>query len=137
MDASLLTLAVPFGVVSVTDPRFVATVRAIEVELQTPGGGVWRYPGDTFYGGGAWILLTCRLGWYHAIVGNSEAYNACEAWVRAAARPDLTLPEQLTDGSQFPEWAARWIRDGGPPADPLLWSHAEYLLMRQAEGGRT
>lgn len=45
VDGSLLWLAVPFGVVEITDPIFVNTVTRIEQELVVPGSGVRRYLG--------------------------------------------------------------------------------------------
>ena len=42
------------------------------------------------------------------------------------------MPEQVSDRllhpDRFDEWAQRW----GPPADPLLWSNAMYLLASDA-----
>lgn len=135
VDASLLSISIPFGLVPVTDPVFVATVQRIEADLQTGRGGVRRYVGDTFFGGGPWILLTCWLAAYCASAGDRAGYRRCEAWVLDAAGPGFTLPEQVVAEAQFPDWAGKWL-EGGPPADPLLWSHAAYLLMRSRAGFR-
>lgn len=35
-------------------------------------GGVHRFPEDTYYGGGEWLLLSCWLGWYNASVGRGD-----------------------------------------------------------------
>lgn len=128
-DASLLWLGVPFGVVPLDDPRLEATVSVIRRELHRPGGGVYRYRGDTYYGGGEWILLACSLGWHEARTGNLDAVEPIREWVRAQARPNGDLPEQVTDHSQEPEMVAPWLQRWGPVATPLLWSHAMYLIM--------
>lgn len=130
VDASLLTMAIPFELVPVTDPVFASTAQRIADDLQTERGGVCRYVGDTFFGGGPWVLLTCWLGAYYVSVGDLAGYERCERWVLETCGGDLTLPEQVVAEAQFPDWASKWL-EGGPPADPLLWSHAAYLLMRQ------
>lgn len=132
VDASLLTLAVPLGVVDPLDPVMRATARRIEDELVSPGGGVWRYRGDTYYGGGAWLLLTCWLGLYEIEVGDIDAARARAAWVAAQAADDLRMPEQVVGEAQEPAMVRPWVDRWGPPALPLLWSHAMYLLLDDA-----
>ena len=58
VDGSLLWLGVPFGVLPLDDPRIEATVEAVRRELTGPDGGIYRYRGDTYFGGGEWLLLT-------------------------------------------------------------------------------
>jgi len=132
LDASLLWLAVPFGVLDVDDPRITATVEAVRRELAGPGGGLYRYLGDTYYGGGQWLLLTSSLAWHDAIAGNATEATRAQAWVRAQARPDGDLPEQTTEFPQEPGMVASWERRWGPVATPLLWSHAMYLIAEAA-----
>ena len=72
VDASLLWLATPFGLVDADDPHFVDTVRVIEEQL-TFEGGLRRYPTDTYYGSGAWPVLTASLGWHYAVAGDHAA----------------------------------------------------------------
>jgi isomaltose glucohydrolase len=134
VDASLLWLGVPFAVVPPGDPRLEATVAAIRRDLLGAGGGVYRYLGDTYYGGGEWILLACSLGWHDARAGNADAVEAIREWVRAQARPNGDLPEQVTAHAQAPAMVAPWVERWGPVATPLLWSHAMYLLMETAAG---
>ena len=49
----------------------------------------------------------------------------------AQAIPGGDLPEQeptdLNDLNYYEPWVERW----GPPAVPLLWSHANYLILNQ------
>src|SRR5205823_4015978 len=128
LDGSLLWLGVPFGVVPLDDPRIVETVDGIRRELTGPEGGVYRYPGDTYYGGGEWLLLTCSLGWHAALAGDAAALEVSRRWVRAQALENGDLPEQVTGCAQDAEMVEPWVLRWGPVATPLLWSHAMYLL---------
>jgi GH15 family glucan-1,4-alpha-glucosidase len=129
VDGSLLWLAVPFGQVAPEHPAMRATASRIERELVGPGGGVRRYVGDTFYGGGEWVILSAWLGWYRAAVGNLAGAGDSLAWVEAAATADGLLPEQLTDTPQDPAMVRPWVERWGPVATPLLWSHAMHLVL--------
>lgn len=129
VDASLLWLALPFGVVDVDDPRFVETARRVDAELLGPGGGIRRYRGDTFYGGGDWILLTAWSGWAHAAAGRRREALERLAWVESRATDALDLPEQVHDHPQSPDHVAEWVDRWGGVATPLLWSHAMYLVL--------
>lgn len=133
-DGSLLWLGVPFRVLPPDEARIVATVEAVRRQLTGPSGGIYRYPGDTYYGGGEWLLLTSSLAWHDAIAGDVEAARAAQAWVRAQARPNGDLPEQVTSGSQEPAMVEPWVRRWGPVATPLLWSHAMFLIADAAAG---
>ncbi len=130
VDGSMLWLGVPFGVLPPGDPLLEATVEAIRRDLYRPGGGVYRYRGDTYYGGGEWILLACSLGWHEARAGNGDGdvVGAVREWVRSQAQPNGDLPEQVAAHAQTPEMIAPWVERWGPVATPLLWSHAMYLL---------
>lgn len=129
VDASLVWLATPFELVVDDDPVFRRTLARIEDELLVDGG-LLRYRADTFYGGGAWTLLTAGLAWHHARAGRVEGARALLAWVDAQRRPGGGLPEQVpvaTTDSWFLDW---WTRRWGPSAAPLLWSHAMVVLAR-------
>ncbi|MGO4271570.1 glycoside hydrolase family 15 protein, partial [Paenibacillus sp. TAF58] len=127
VDASLLWLAVPFGVCEVNDPIMLKTVQAIEADLKHKG--IQRYVEDRYYGGGEWMLLTAWYGWYQAELGNREEAQRCLDWVMSKADKLGRLPEQvaesLRDPSSYPEWVAKW----GEPAIPLLWSQAMFLVL--------
>jgi GH15 family glucan-1,4-alpha-glucosidase len=135
LDGSLLWLGVPFEVLPLEDPRIEATVEGIRRELRRPNGGVYRYPSDTYYGGGEWILLACSLAWHDIQAGNVDAVASVRDWVRAQARANGDLPEQVCDHAQSPEMVAPWVARWGPVATPLLWSHAMYLIMEAAAAG--
>jgi isomaltose glucohydrolase len=123
LDASLLALAAPLGVV----PLDRIPLGEIERLLVSPGGGVHRHLDDTYYGGGEWLLLTALLGLVRFEAGDREAAQACLDWVAAHATPDGGLPEQSQDHLLAPEEYGPWVQRWGPPPSPLLWSHAMYL----------
>jgi GH15 family glucan-1,4-alpha-glucosidase len=132
VDASLLWCTVPFGLYEPNDPIMRATAEAVRTDLRGGTGGIYRYVGDTYYGGGEWILLTAWLGWYDAIDGNADGVAKARAWIRSAATATLELPEQTINGVQDPGMVDSWVKRWGPVATPLLWSHAMYLIMSAA-----
>jgi GH15 family glucan-1,4-alpha-glucosidase len=112
-----------------------ATVERIVVDL-CRGGGAHRYAADTYYGGGEWILLTAWLGWHYAERGERERAEALLGWVESQAGTDGTLPEQVPVHLNDPVFYAPWRKQWGEIADPLLWSHAKYIILRHALGWR-
>jgi isomaltose glucohydrolase len=131
VDGSLLWLSVPFDVTG-DDRRVAATAEAVRNDLGGPGGGLYRFRGDTYYGGGQWLLLTSWLAWHDARCGNAEAAAAEQAWVRAQAAGTGDLPEQVATNAQQPAMVAPWTERWGAVATPLLWSHAMYLIAEAA-----
>jgi GH15 family glucan-1,4-alpha-glucosidase len=132
VDASLLWIAVPYGLLEPDDPAFAATLRRIEAELVSEDGGVHRYRADTFYGGGEWLLLTAALGRVYlrrGALGDRERADRCLRWIEAQAGPDGSLPEQVATRAIHPERIDEWRRLWGESASPLLWSHATYLAL--------
>ena len=105
-----------------------ATVQEIENTL-VRDGGVIRYAQDSYYGAGAWLLLTDWLGWYHQRAGDTEQALKCFAWTEAQRTPQGFLPEQVpvstTDPGKLQEWTENW----GTAASPLLWSHAIHSIL--------
>ena len=137
VDASLLGLAVPYGVVAPEHPLMLKTVEQIESTILREGG-LHRYTEDSYYGGGAWILLTAWLGWYYAELASrvpdlaprlQQKIQTFQSWIEKRAGIDLHLPEQVAENlnapSCYPIWVKRW--DG--IASPLLWSHAKYIIL--------
>ncbi|MFS0919488.1 glycoside hydrolase family 15 protein [Brevibacillus sp. 179-C 1.1 NHS] len=127
VDASLLWLALPYGVVAVDDPLMVRTVQTIEEEL-LQGYGLHRYPADTYYGGGQWLLLSAWLGWYYVNTGRREEAEEIAAWI-ASQRQQSGLPEQVQEHLLSPDHYKAWVERAGQPAVPLLWSHAMFLVL--------
>lgn len=129
VDASLVSLATPFGLIPSDDPVMAATISRIRHELSSPTGGIRRYVGDTYYGGNPWLLLTAWLGWHDALSGEPDAAERARSWVLDHQTAAGTLAEQLLDEPQAPDRVDEWVERWGPIADPLLWSHAKYLLL--------
>jgi GH15 family glucan-1,4-alpha-glucosidase len=71
------------------------------------------------------------VGWARCVVG-LEASTQLD-WIEAQAADDGALPEQSGDRLR-PECYAAWVERWGPPASPLLWSHAMYLILRDVLG---
>jgi GH15 family glucan-1,4-alpha-glucosidase len=132
VDASLLWLSVPFDVLPRDDPRIVATAEAVRRDLAGPGGGIYRYRGDTYFGGGQWLLLTSWLAWHDALAGATSRALAGQDWVRAQALGNGDLPEQVCAHAQDMTMVDPWIDRWGTVATPLLWSHAMYLIAERA-----
>ena len=128
VDSSLLWLSVPFGVVDPLDPLLARTVGVIE-ERVTFEGGLRRYRGDTYFGSGAWPVLTASLGCHHAAAGDAEAACRARDWVEAHFDDEGRLGEQFggerRDEEHYKQWVERW----GPPAADLTWSHAMYVVL--------
>jgi GH15 family glucan-1,4-alpha-glucosidase len=127
VDASLLWLATPFGLVRDEEPVFRRTLECIEERLVSDGG-LLRYPEDTFYGGGAWILVTAWLAWHHARNGRPERASAYLAWIERQRCGDGGLPEQVSVSATDPWFERYWTERWGASARPLLWSHAMTIL---------
>jgi GH15 family glucan-1,4-alpha-glucosidase len=137
VDASLLGLAVPYGVVTPDDPLMLKTVEQIEATILRDGG-VHRYAADTYYGGGAWILLSAWLSWYYAELAKvrpdfaaelRQRINTCQTWIESRAGSGFELPEQVAENLNFPAYYPVWVERWGAIASPLLWSHANYIIM--------
>ena len=129
VDGSLLWLGVPLGIVPVDGRLYATTVGRIRDELYRPEGGVRRYQGDTFYGGGQWILLAASLGWATLTMGDSDLAPQLLAWIEGSANHEGYLPEQVADDAQSPHMLAYWRERWGATATPLLWSHAMHVIL--------
>jgi GH15 family glucan-1,4-alpha-glucosidase len=127
LDASLTACATPFRLVHPDHPEAVAIVGAIEAELAR--GGVHRFPGDSYYGGGEWLPLAGLLGWWYAEVGRTGDARARLEWIAAQATAEGYLPEQVSEHLLLPEARDDWLRRFGEPASPLLWSHAMFVTL--------
>ncbi len=128
VDASVLWLDVPFQVVSPDDPKFARTVAMIQDQL-TLDGGLRRYPSDTYFGSGAWPVLTASLGWHYASSGDFSEAERCLEWIVSHFDSEGRLGEQFDgerrDRRHYDEWLDRW----GPPAADLTWSHAMFVIL--------
>lgn len=129
IDASLAWASLPHQVYESSHPLVIGTINAIKEQLQNPVGGVKRYIGDTYYGGGDWVLLEGLLAWNEASTGNRQFWEKSRRWITSVADSNYLLPEQLLNHVQDPLMIAPWEKRWGNSAHPLLWSHAMYLLM--------
>jgi GH15 family glucan-1,4-alpha-glucosidase len=127
LDGSLLV----FPFLGITAPHLVARV---EHELVGPGGGVHRHPEDVYYGGGEWLLLTALLGLTRLREGRRADAEAALEWIAARATPEGWLPEQTQEHLLSPDALGFWVAKWGPPACPLLWSHAMFLTLANELG---
>ena len=104
----------------------------IERDLHVNDGGVYRYRGDTYFGGSEWLLLTAWLGWVYVELGRLDEARVLHDWIEAQATSEGYMPEQvhnhMLDASYYEGWVQRW----GTSACPLLWSHAMYLILNGA-----
>jgi GH15 family glucan-1,4-alpha-glucosidase len=132
VDSSLIGLAVPYSVLPIADPVTRATLREIDRQLGRPGGGYRRYPADTYYGGGEWLLLAAWRGWAACEAGDLARAREIRAWIESQATPGDELPEQTHGCMNAPEYYPTWVEQWGEPASPLLWSHAQYVILCQA-----
>jgi GH15 family glucan-1,4-alpha-glucosidase len=101
-------------------------------------GGLHRYAADSYYGGGAWILLTAWLGWYYVELavkcpvlasGLQQKFESCQSWIASRASEHLYLSEQVAEHLNVPAYYATWVQRWGEIASPLLWSHAKYIIL--------
>jgi GH15 family glucan-1,4-alpha-glucosidase len=135
VDGNLLWLCEPFQLFTPDHPIMAATIERIETDLKTAHGGIRRYATDEYYGGGEWILLTAWYGWISCRAGNLEKAYAAQSWIIQQTDKLGRLPEQvphaLPELQTYEQWVTRW----GPPAVPLLWSHAMFLVLNSQLNG--
>ena len=135
IDGSLLSCAIPFGLLPADGLVMSSTVQRLEHQLAH--GGVHRYLADRYYGGGEWILLAAWLGWHYAAVGRRQDALGQLEWVAAQANLAGELPEQVSQHLLSPDALGEWVDRWGPVATPLLWSHAMYLILALELGTAT
>ena len=126
IDGSALLVLGEFGPFESMSGLVRETLRAIEDELVVDGG-VHRYLEDEYYGGGLWVVLAGALAVLLAPRDATRARTVLD-WVEAQADASGHLPEQVTTQMRWPAAKRDWVDRWGPPARPLLWSHAMYLL---------
>ena len=132
VDANLLLTALPEGgLFAPDDPLVQRTVARIERDLLAENHGVHRHTEDTYYGGGAWVLLGLWLAWHYAQIGRDREAEVLFAWAEAHANANGDLPEQVNNVMFDPSYYERWVEERGEIARPLLWTHAKYLIVRQ------
>jgi GH15 family glucan-1,4-alpha-glucosidase len=134
VDASLMGAFTPYHLLAPDHPVTQATISRIEKDLWRPGGGVYRYLADTYYGGGEWLLLAAWLGWVLVEAEERDRALTLLRWVEEQADDNGYLPEQVSAQLLAPEYLPYWEAKWGPIAKPLLWSHAMYLILCEELG---
>ena len=127
VDGSLAAL-IAMGLLDADPNCATLTLEAIRDYLLVDGG-VHRFTGDVFYGGGLWPLLTCFLGLAEIRVGDRTNIESRLAFVESVALPSGDLPEQVDRHLLAPDHRAEWEGRWGTVATPLLWSHAMYIRL--------
>ncbi len=131
VDANLLLAALPDGgLLAADDPLMKRTIERIERDLLAEGHGVHRHVEDTYYGGGAWILLGLWLAWYYVQVGNYTRARQLVSWAEGHADQYGNLPEQVNNSMFDSSYYESWIDQRGEIANPLLWTHAQYMIVQ-------
>jgi len=133
VDGSLAAAIAPLGFVDPGSDLARRTVAVLEAHL-TVDGGVHRYLGDTFFGGGQWPLLSCFLGLAHLADGDRQRAEELFGWAAETATDQFDLPEQTAGHLIAPGMRQEWVDRWGPVATPLLWSHAMFLRLGLALG---
>lgn len=131
VDGSLLWAVVPFNVFNIEEDVIHNTVKDIEMQLLMDGG-VYRYKGDVYYGGGQWLILSCWLGWYYTLKGEkTKAINQIK-WVESNIDNMGYIPEQNLDKVMDTDYKDKWNELWGEVASPSLWAHAMYIVLCEA-----
>lgn len=131
VDSNLLGVIFPNQLARLDSDIGKATLNKIQESLVSVSGGVHRYAKDTYYGGGTWVLLTAWLGWVEAQTGDLEKAQTRLDWISDKADNQGWLPEQTLENVLYPDMVDPWINKWGEIANPLLWSHAMYLILNE------
>ncbi|HPR95210.1 MAG TPA: glycoside hydrolase family 15 protein [Thermotogota bacterium] len=129
VDSSLIWGVCPYKLWEVQTPLVRNTISKIEEDLFFEGG-LKRYCEDSYFGGGSWILLSASLALYYQETGQEEKVGLIERWIESQADAEMNLPEQVSEHLLFDDYYEEWLNKWGKIANPLLWSHANYIKLR-------
>ncbi len=127
VDASLIAAFVPFETFDPHSDLATNTYQRIAEDLAPDG--VHRYLGDTYFGGGRWVVLAGFVGAFEAVTGRSDEARRRLVWMCEQQTADGLLAEQTTDHPLDASFVDEWVERWGPVATPLLWSHAMYITL--------
>ncbi len=97
LDASCLMMVIT-GFLAVDDPRMVATIEKVAVELAAPCGLLYRYTGDDGLGDGEGVFIICTYWLVQCLAAAGQADRAIELFDRATAYAnDLGLLSEEAD----------------------------------------
>lgn len=128
IDGSLLWAAIPFKLFNIDDSIIKETVKEIEGKL-VHGSGVHRYLGDTYYGGGEWIVLSASLGLYYCEAKEINKAKEILNWIERKANENGELSEQILEHVNDVCYINKWKSLWGEVASPVLWAQAMYLIL--------
>ncbi len=122
VDSSMFFLSFPFGcsMYSPGNPLMQNISERVERDLNK-GGGVKRYPGDEFYGGGMWPMLSALQGIYLLYKGDVCGALRNYEWILKTQDANFNLIEQVPDFNS--EKCDAWYEMWGEPTSPLLMGH--------------
>lgn len=132
VDASLSALVAPLNWVGDKEIED-RTLNLISEQLGELG--THRHLNDDYFGGGPWLLLSAFLGLARGAAGDQSAATRILDWLATCSNDAHELPEQLPINLLHPETRDEWIERWGIPAQPLLWSHAMFLLLKSEVEG--
>jgi GH15 family glucan-1,4-alpha-glucosidase len=132
VDGSLSALIAPLNWVGNSSIE-KETMQIISTQLGVLG--THRHLQDVYFGGGPWPILSAFLALAHSSSGDKTEAAKILNWFATCANNALELPEQLPTNLLHPETRDEWIEKWGKPAEPLLWSHAMYLLLKKEVEG--
>ena len=127
VDGSLSALIAPLDWVQDSE---LESKTLDEITSQLGELGTHRHLDDEYFGGGPWPLLSAFLALARSSRGEREVSIRIFKWFAECANSSLELPEQLPSKLLHPKTRQDWISRWGIPAQPLLWSHAMFLLLK-------
>lgn len=132
VDASLISAFVPFATFDPASELAQRTYAKICTDIAPDG--VHRYLGDTYFGGGRWVVLAGFVGAFEARTGRAAAGLDRLVWMCGQQTTAGLLPEQVTEHALDPSFIGEWVDRWGEVATPLLWSHAMFLTLADELG---
>lgn len=129
VDSSLIWAVSPYKIWDTDHPVIRKTIEKIENDLYFEGG-LKRYKEDSYFGGGSWILLSASLALYYKATGQKDKFNLIKQWIEKQADHETNLPEQVKEHLLFADYYEKWVKKWGEIASPLLWSHANYIKLK-------
>ncbi len=134
---------VRFGLRAPDDPRIVNTITVIDALLRAdmPYGPVWHRYNDDGYGehadgssfdgtgiGRAWPLIAGERAHYELAAGRKSGAERLLRVMESCANEGGLIPEQIWDAADIPQRELFFGRPSGS-AMPLVWAHAEYVML--------
>jgi GH15 family glucan-1,4-alpha-glucosidase len=75
-------------------------------------------------------LAEKQPGWKPAL---DLKIQTCMEWIEAHADSKQYLPEQVAEHLNRPSYYSTWVDRWGEIASPLLWSHANYIILHSRQ----